>query len=224
MGIVLDWLVDYEYLAMVGILTLCGVGLPMPEEVTLISSGLLVGWHEADFWLTSLACSLGILMGDSIIFGLGHHYGQRFLQSRPMRFLLPEKRLHRVHDFFENHGNKALFLCRFVPGVRIGVYSYAGSQRIPWARFLVLDGLGVAISAPLSIWAGRWAGAAFADNREQAFAMAVERAHRIGHWVLIGAVCAVMTVMLTQALLRRRRDRPAAAITAPGKVTKSPEL
>lgn len=207
MGIVLGWLHKYEYFAMVGILTLCGVGLPLPEEVTLISSGLLVGWKEADFWLASLACSLGILMGDSIIFGLGHHYGQRFLQSRPMRFLLPEKRLHRVHHFFESHGSKALFLCRFFPGVRIGVYSYAGSQRIPWARFLVLDGLGVLISAPTSILVGRWAGL-LTGSQEEAIQMAQERAHHVGHWVLLGAVCAVMGIMLLQNILRRLRERP----------------
>src|SRR6476646_773043 len=133
---VLKWLIDYEYLAMVGILTLCGVGLPLPEEVPLLCSGLLVAWQGADFWLASLACALGILAGDSIIFGLGHYFGERFLKSRVMGLLLPPSRSARVRAFFESHGSKALFLARFFPGVRIGVYAYAGSMRVPWVRFI----------------------------------------------------------------------------------------
>src|SRR5262245_44465315 len=69
MSMILDWLLDLRYLAMFGILFLCGVGLPIPEEVTLVGSGLLVGWGEAEFIWASVACVLGILAGDSIIFG-----------------------------------------------------------------------------------------------------------------------------------------------------------
>jgi membrane protein DedA with SNARE-associated domain len=205
MDLVLNWLIDYEYLAMVGILMLCGIGLPLPEEVTLIGSGLLVGWHEADFFLASLACSFGILAGDSMIFGLGYHYGQRFLKSPPLRLLLSSGRQEKVQGFFEKHGAKALFLCRFVPGVRIGVYAYAGSQRVPWARFVVLDGLGVAISGPASILLGRWVARGFADNRQEAIAMATQQADRIGIWLLGAAVVVFLVFVFVQALVRRRR-------------------
>ncbi len=47
MSTILDWLLDLRYLAMFGILVLCGMGLPIPEEVTLVGSGLMVGWHKA---------------------------------------------------------------------------------------------------------------------------------------------------------------------------------
>jgi membrane protein DedA with SNARE-associated domain len=207
MEIVLTWLLEYEYVAMIGILMLCGVGLPLPEEVTLLGSGLLVGWHEADFWLSTLACSLGILAGDSIIFGLGHHYGQRFLQSRPMHLLLPPHRQARVQAFFENHGSKALFLARFFPGVRIGVYAYAGSQRISWARFVTLDGLGVLISGPTSILVGRWAAQAFANDRDEAIRVATAQMHRFGPWLVTSVVLLVMGLIGLQAVLRRLARR-----------------
>ena len=85
---------------MVAILLLCGVGLPLPEEVTLIASGLLVGWHEANFWLASAACSAGILGGDAIIFGLGHHFGSHFLQSGPMQWLFFRPKASQGTTFF----------------------------------------------------------------------------------------------------------------------------
>ena len=39
---VLDILVEHPYFYMFAILFLCGLGLPIPEEVTLIAAGLLV--------------------------------------------------------------------------------------------------------------------------------------------------------------------------------------
>jgi membrane protein DedA with SNARE-associated domain len=201
--IVLSFLIRYEYLAMLGILVLCGIGLPLPEEVTLLGSGLLVGWHEADFWLASLVCSVGIVMGDSIIFGLGHHFGQRFLRAGPMQLLLPIQRQARVQHFFSRHGAKALFLARFFPGVRIGVYAYAGSQRIGWARFIALDGLGVLISCPTSILVGRWAGRAFADDRAEAIRVASEAMHRLSHWIVLFVALAVALVVVVQVAMRR---------------------
>jgi membrane protein DedA with SNARE-associated domain len=207
MDLVLTWLLEYEYVAMIGILMLCGVGLPLPEEVTLLGSGLLVGWHEANFWLATVACALGILAGDSIIFGLGHHYGQRFLQSRPMHLLLPPHRQARVQAFFESHGSKALFLARFFPGVRIGVYAYAGSQQVSWARFVGLDTLGVLISGPTSILVGRWAAQAFANDREEAVRVATAKMHHFGPWLVTSAVVLVLGLIALQAVLRRMARR-----------------
>ncbi len=203
-GIILNWLLTYEYVAMLAILTLCGVGLPLPEEVTLIASGLLVGWHDADFWLASLCCSAGILAGDSVIFGLGHVFGQRFLHCRPMHLLLPPGRQARVRGFFAKHGDKTLFLARFFPGVRIGVYAYAGSLGVPWLRFIRLDGLGVLLSAPASILLGRWVGQTFADDRDAAVVKALELSHRLGHWVVVGAVLLLVLLLLLPRILGAR--------------------
>ena len=202
MDVVLTWLGKYEYLAMVSILVLCGIGLPIPEEFTLLSSGLLVGWQQADFWVSSIACATGILAGDSIIFGLGHHYGRAFLNSRPMHILLPPSRQQHVEKFFGKHGSKALFLARFFPGVRIGVYAYAGSQQVRWSRFFLLDALGVLISCPASILVGSLIAKAGGD-REEAVATAAARAHRMGPWLMAGAVGLVLGMLILQYVVRR---------------------
>src|SRR2546422_11638981 len=110
----------YRYAAMFSVLLLCGLGLPLPEEVTLIASGLAVGWEEANFWVASLVCVAGILTGDSVIFALGRYHGQRFLTSRPMQWILTERRLSKIHNLFSKHGTKAVFFTRFFAGLRIG--------------------------------------------------------------------------------------------------------
>ena len=202
---VINYLVAYKYPAMLGLLTLCGLGLPLPEEVPLLSSGLLCGWHEANFWLSTLCCATGILAGDSLIFGLGHIFGQRFLNSRPMLLLLPAHRQARVIRFFTSHGDKALFFARFFPGVRIGVYAYAGSVGVSWRRFIGLDGAGVMLSAPTSILVGRWAAQKFANNHAEAIAYATHLSDRIGHWVIAGFAALVLLLVILRKLQLRHR-------------------
>jgi len=211
---VLDWLLDLKYLAMFGILFLCGMGLPIPEEVTLVGSGLLVGWEEADFFYSSAACVLGILAGDSIIFGLGHHYGRQFLLSRPMRLLIPPRRQFKVARFFARHGTKAVFFARFFAGVRIGVYAYAGSQRMGWLKFLFLDLLGALISGPASILIGAWAARQFAADRAEATKRGLELVHRFGAWLIVGVILLIALVVAFQ-VYSRRRGSPVQAVSLP---------
>lgn len=182
---ILALLSRYKYAAMFSILVLCGLGLPLPEEVTLLASGLAVGWREADWFLASAACVSGILVGDSIVFALGRYWGRPFLASRPMRFLLPPRRQAKVQKLFAKHGLKAVFFARFFAGVRIGVYAYAGQHGMAWTRFFVLDLIGALISGPTSIWIGKFAAEKLADPHEaRALAEHVLKQGQV--WIYLG--------------------------------------
>lgn len=203
---VVNALVEHQYAAMFGILVLCGLGLPLPEEVTLIGSGLLVGWGDADFLYATIACTLGILAGDSFIFGMGYMFGVQFLRSRPMRFLLSSRRQRKVGRFFRKHGSKAVFFARFFAGVRIGVYAYAGSQRMSWYRFLCLDFIGAILSGTISIWIGKWAALKFAQSRQEAKQKALEIAGETGHWILLGIAMVIAVAVLLRLYFNRRAN------------------
>ena len=206
MDALLDILGRYKYAAMFGILFLCGLGLPIPEEVTLLGSGLAVGWKQADFWLASLACVLGILAGDGLIFLLGRTYGRKFLGTPLMRWVLTEKRQGKIHDLFAKHGAKAVFFARFFAGVRIGVYAYAGQHGMSFVRFLFLDFLGALISGPTSIFIGKFAAEKMAEP-EEAKAFARKVLHE-GHTVLyIVAAVLVFSIVIHWAWQRRGRRR-----------------
>lgn len=165
---ILGLLEKYKYFAMFGVLFACGLGLPLPEEVTLIASGLAVGWEKANFLWASAACVAGILAGDAFIFAMGRYFGKRFLQSRPMRIVLSEKRQARIHSLFARRGNLAVFFARFLAGIRIGVYAYAGQHGMSWVRFLFLDLCGALLSGPTSIWIGSYAARQVADPQSAA--------------------------------------------------------
>jgi len=211
---VLGLLHSYKYAAMFGVLFLCGVGLPVPEEVTLIASGLAVGWKQADFFLASLACVAGILCGDAFIFAMGRYYGRWFLRSRPMRWILTPKRQRRIRRLFHKHGNKAVFFARFFAGVRIGVYAYAGQHGMGWLRFLFLDLLGALISGPTSILLGAWAARRFAEP-EEAAARARQLIRGSSHWIYLGLGLVVLVIVAHSIWSHRGQKRKIRAGSEP---------
>lgn len=201
----LDLLGKYKYFAMFSMLLACGLGMPLPEEVVLILSGLAVGWETANFWLASLACVLGILAGDAIIFAMGRYQGRRFFQSRPMRLLLNEKRQMKIHSLFARRGNSAVFFARFIAGLRIGVYAYAGQHGMGWARFLFLDFLGALLSGPTSIWIGAYVARKLVDPDD-----AVVEAKRLiheGSYVIYLIIALALLFSLGHWWWSRRGDR-----------------
>ena len=213
---VLALLREYKYFAMFGILCLCGVGLPVPEELTLLAGGFAVGWQWADYSLSCLCCSLGVLAGDSVMFWVGRHFGRWFFASRPVRVLLPKRRQASVRQAFEDHGNKTVFFARFVSGFRIGVYVYAGQHGMKWRRFLLLDLLGCIVSVPLIVLLGRFAAQELADPREAAlFARKILEEGYTGVYILLGIV--VLSILVHTAWNRaavRRAERKASATGA----------
>lgn len=170
---VLALLKRFKYFAMLGILFLCGIGLPVPEELTLLASGFAVGWQWADYSLSCIFAAVGILTGDSVVFWIGRHFGRWFFASRPVRLVLPRRRQASVRLAFIRHGNKSVFFARFVSGFRIGVYAYAGQHGMKWRRFLLLDLLGCLVSVPVIVLVGKVVAQKLADP-QQAAALARE--------------------------------------------------
>jgi membrane protein DedA with SNARE-associated domain len=146
---------ESQYLAPFTVLLLCGIGLPLPEEVTLIGSGILLHQGEVSFLPICFVCGLAILLGDSIPYFLGRRFGLNALRLKWVSKILHPERFSTLEERFARHGNWAIFTCRFLPGLRLPGYFTAGTLKMPFLRFLLLDLLGVLLSVPLSIHLGR---------------------------------------------------------------------
>ena len=145
----------FHYMAPFTILLLCGLGLPLPEEVALVGAGFLLYQQKVEFPAITAVCSAAILLGDSIPYWLGRNWGIAALKSPIISKVLHPERFATLERRFSAHGNWVVFSCRFMPGLRIPAYFVAGTLRMGFPRFLLLDVLGVAISVPASIWLGR---------------------------------------------------------------------
>ena len=164
----LDFLIafftDYGYIAVFGILILCGFGLPIPEDITLVSGGVISGLDLANPHTMCVVGLAGVLIGDSTMFLAGRIFGYRIQRIRTFRRILSPRRFSQIQRKFKQYGLSLLFVARFLPGLRSPIYLVAGmSRRIPYHTFILMDGFAALISVPVWIYLGYF----FADNLQR---------------------------------------------------------
>ncbi|HZZ72855.1 MAG TPA: DedA family protein [Pirellulales bacterium] len=122
------------------VLFLTGCGLPVPEELPIVTAGAL-SWKGTLHWQIALPCTvLAALAGDSAIYWIGRHFGRAILKDHPswVGFLTPEREK-KAETLIRQHGMKLLFVIRFLPGLRLPVYLTTGILRMPFRKFLLTD-------------------------------------------------------------------------------------
>jgi membrane protein DedA with SNARE-associated domain len=197
------------------VLLLCGFGLPMPEDVVLVTGGVLawlaspldeVSFHAMihdDGFLVMVVIGLGgILAGDSVIYWLGRLFGSHIAEHRFLRRVVPPDKMERVETMLRRRGRVVVTIARFLPGLRAPTYFTVGHSRLPYWQFLLFDGLAALVSAPLWVALGFW----FGSDIERA----AREATRFGHYVLLalGVVLAALAIRWLQA---RRSARSVSA-------------
>lgn len=132
----------HSYLGIILVLVLTGCGLPVPEEVPIVTAGVLSSDGTLHWGLALGACILGALLGDTCIYMVGYHFGHSLMRRHP-RFghLLHAEHEAKTEQLIQKHGLKVLFIARFMVGIRAPVYLAAGTLRMPFRRFLVIDTL-----------------------------------------------------------------------------------
>ncbi len=202
---------QFGYAAVFGVLVLCGFGLPMPEDIVLVTGGVLAwmgsGLEQATFsnmlndpgLQGMVAAGLGgILVGDSIIFWAGRKLGARVADIPPLRRFITPARLAEAEKLIRRRGNVVVMIARFLPGLRAPTYFTVGHSKLPFWEFLLFDGAAAAVSAPLWVCLGFYFGSNIGE--------AARHAARFGNYILIGVV--VVAVGLGIRWWLRRRGEP----------------
>ena len=186
------------YVAVFIALMICGAGLPLPEDLTLVAGGVIAGLGYVNVHGMFALAMFGVLLGDSAIFLLGHHYGSRLLKWRFVARILTPKRHAMVQEKFSRYGNRMLFVGRFLPGMRTTLYLTAGiSHRVSFARFVLIDGLAALISVPFWVYLGYFG----ADNHRWLMKWVGRGQNTL--WLLVGVVLVGLLVVWWR---KRQRD------------------
>lgn len=189
---------DYGYFAVFFILLLCGFGLPIPEDITLVTGGIIAGLGYADVHTMFLVCMAGVLIGDGTMFMLGRIFGQRILAFAPIRRIVTPKRFTQVQEKFVKYGNRVLFVARFLPGLRSPIFIIAGmSRRVKLWQFLIMDGIAACISVPIWVYLGDYG----AYNRD--WLMKMIHRGQAGLWVIIG----ILVIFLLLKYFKHKRQK-----------------
>jgi membrane protein DedA with SNARE-associated domain len=144
----------YGYLVVFFGVMLEGAGVPLPGETVLIAAGVLVHRGVLDFKDTLFFGILGAVVGNQIGYWVGRFGGRPFvLRWGRYAFITPE-RLGHAEAFFARHGGSAVFLSRFVVGLRVFGAIVAGTSLMPWGKFALYSVLGGTVWAAAAVSLG----------------------------------------------------------------------
>jgi undecaprenyl-diphosphatase len=130
------------YLILFGLVGAESTGVPVPGETALITAGVLAHHGQFHIQLVIIIAAAGAIVGDNIGYLIGRTGGRKLLE-RP-GFMEKHRRgvLEKGEPFFAKHGPKAVFLGRWVAGLRIAAAWLAGISRMPWPIFVFWNALG----------------------------------------------------------------------------------
>lgn len=126
------------YIALFGILIFSGLGLPVPEEITLLVGGYLVYLGFIEFWPTVYILIAGIIIADIFGYFLGRYAGE-WISSKFLRFRAAALLYEKTEWYFKRHGEKLVLFSRPLIGVRVAVPMLAGHFRMNFVKFLLFD-------------------------------------------------------------------------------------
>ncbi len=128
-----------------------GLVLPVPEELIILTAGYFTakGFLNAEVGIPLAILSL--LIGDSILFSLAR-VGSNYATGIHERF--QRLGLERTWVFSPHHPLRAVFIMRFITGLRMIAPVYAGLNRASWAGFLITDFIALCIYVPIVYWLG----------------------------------------------------------------------
>lgn len=148
------WIAGFSYPAVFLLLVLCGVGAPLSEELVVITGGLVVAHSGASLPLMALAAYLGIVAGDSALYRIGRSLGPKVFSHPRLSKMLTPARIAFLQKLVVRRGGGAVFLARFLPGLRAPAFLLAGATGLPYRRFLLADAAAAWIPAGGMTWLG----------------------------------------------------------------------
>lgn len=144
---------NYGYFAVLIVLIICGLGIPIPEDLTLIAAGFVAFFAGANIHIMFVVSMLGVLLGDGLMFGAGLYFGGGILKIKFIARIITPKRYSKIQEMFDKYGNLVLFVARFLPGLRAPIYVSAGmSKKISFLQFFLLDGIAAIISVAFFVY------------------------------------------------------------------------
>ena len=152
-----DWLLGLPpLLVYAGLFVVVGAessGVPLPGETSLIAAAILASQHAGlSIEVVIATAAVAAIIGDNIGFVLGRKAGRQLL-TREGRWMERRRRfLVKGEAFFAKHGSRAVFLARWLPGLRVVGSWLAGAHHMRWRTFLLWNALGgIAWAASIGI-------------------------------------------------------------------------
>ncbi len=169
------------------------VGFVIPGETAAVVGGVAASLGHANVVVICLVVVLAAIVGDSVGYEIGKHYGNRLVQHR----FLDSRRhqLDRARSFLAHKGGSAVFLGRFIAFFRAVMPALAGTSRMPYRRFIVWNAVGGVVWGIGFVLLGFLAGTSYRTVAEKA-----------GYGAAIAVVVIVLLALLVWQVRKRRSE------------------
>lgn len=166
-----QWLSQYAYeplkvyLGVFFMMIASGFGFPLPEEVQIISVGILAymganpelfpppyaGAPVVNGYEAALVVSAAVIFSDNLVFWIGRTFGRRLMKIERLQRIFASSIMTKIHHYAHKYGVYAAFIFRFTPGLRFPAHIFLGMSHFSAIAFFLVDSLAVLISVPTQI-------------------------------------------------------------------------
>ncbi len=141
-------------------------GLPIPEELVLITSGLVAymahhpeqyppptpGAEGVNIVTLCIVSFFAVLGADTVVYLIGKIFGGRIIKTKFFQKQVAGEGFDRINRWFQKYGSFAAGIFRFTPGLRFPGHLSCGLLGLPLWKFLLVDGAVALISVPTQVY------------------------------------------------------------------------
>lgn len=144
---------------------LSSFGLPFPEEITLLSTGLVtyMATHpdqypppfpnapHVDMVTAAVVAFLAVFGSDLLVFSLGKYFGKKMTKTKLFIKFVPPDSFEKINVLARKYTYWVCGIFRFTPGLRFPGHLSCGMIGIPYWKFILIDGIAALFSVPTQI-------------------------------------------------------------------------
>ena len=155
----------------------CGllVGFFLPGDSLLFATGLFIatGLIDVPLWLALILIPIAAIMGNLVGYWVGYRVGPTLFRKEDSRIFKKEY-VEKTSEFFNEYGNRAIIMARFVPIVRTFITAMAGVAKMNYRDYALYSVVGGIIWGTGLTWLGALLGKIeFVANNIELMAIAI---------------------------------------------------
>lgn len=164
---ILDIIQSWGYAGIAILMFLENVFPPIPSEVIMSLSGVLVAQGRFSFWPLIMVAVFGTTLGNYFWYwvgrGIGYERLRPLVESHGRWLTMDWDEVEKLHNFFLRWGSGIVFVCRFLPIARTMISLPAGMVGMPQIKFLIWTAAGSTIWITALAGAGNWFATRFSE-------------------------------------------------------------
>ncbi|GAB4490051.1 MAG: DedA family protein [Thermodesulfovibrionales bacterium] len=187
----------FPVLGLFTLIVLGALGLPFPEDATLLLCGFLIANDVVAPGPAMAVVFAGLMSTDYFLYAIGRKYGEKIVAHPRFRRIMSEETLLRLEDKFRKRGGMIILFGRHLMGLRAQLFLVAGVMKMPPHVFGAFDAFSAALTMVLFVGLGYMGGESYETLKQD-----ISRIEHLVTFVVILAAGIAVTVWFF-----RHRDR-----------------